>query len=67
MSFTEILKHENVIALIALYTFNRMFATFVYSVIPLWMETPIAEGGLGMEVNESADTYIGIAIPEFFF
>jgi hypothetical protein len=67
MTFLSILQTENVVYLIGLYSFNTLYSTFVYSIIPLWLTSPFNEGGLNMEVDEVANIYLGIGIPLFLF
>jgi len=67
MTFVSILKTENVVFLIGLYSFNTLYSTFVYSIVPLWLISPFEEGGLDMDVNEVANIYLGIGIPVFLF
>jgi len=67
MGFMEILRHKNVIYLIALYSSNTLFSTFVYGTTPLWLEASRKDGGLAMPITMVANTFLGIGIPQFFF
>ena len=59
----EILRHENVLYLIALYSSNTLFSTFVYGTTPLWLEAERSVGGIDMPITSVAITFLGIGIP----